>query len=565
MGETESENTKTANQAWRKRPRRFAPKSRLGCKTCKIRRIKCDLARPSCVKCQSTGRTCDGYGETSLVVETEIRPIHDPNERLDEAGSWDNHQTLTRINPHHRKQWHMRHHQRVVSPNLRPFMILPAAESGQTEAMGFFEYISIKHLNEYYPCDSWRNTLMYFSQTVPAVRYAAMALALVQRNHVSSHRIHQPRQPDTAALYCYNRAIQLLLTQDLGDSPEGTAITLLVCYLFTCFDHMAGNHPQAMRHLRGGVELSRNVDQALLSISSNTYSDAQPSGPQAFIRQVASRIRRLDLQAVLFLIDWTPADIQETLTSHSLPLTNAFESPEEATDHLHILIARVMRLRWTEQETPSTGDISAALKGIVLRQLETWHRLFDNMLRQAGISNNTDFTTSSLISLLRLQYTMAWTYLSSFGPGREMEYDAFLPQFEQCVAMASDVAAAHEQYSGSLKPTFTPEIGIVPLLYIIGAKCRHPRVRREVLGILGRQPIREAAWDSIQATKVVELIIKIEEGGCGEGQMIQSMEQIPVSQRIEILWWTHVVSANRLDVRYTICMQEEWHAESLMM
>ncbi|KAJ3580377.1 hypothetical protein NPX13_g193 [Xylaria arbuscula] len=181
--------------------------------------------------------------------------------------------------------------------------------------MGFFEYISIKHLNEYYPCDSWRNTLMYFSQTVPAVRYAAMALALVQRNHVSSHRIHQPRQPDTAALYCYNRAIQLLLTQDLGDSPEGTAITLLVCYLFTCFDHMAGNHPQAMRHLRGGVELSRNVDQALLSISSNTYSDAQPSGPQAFIRQVASRIRRLDLQAVLFLIDWTPADIQETLTS----------------------------------------------------------------------------------------------------------------------------------------------------------------------------------------------------------------------------------------------------------
>ncbi|KAJ3580378.1 hypothetical protein NPX13_g192 [Xylaria arbuscula] len=187
------------------------------------------------------------------------------------------------------------------------------------------------------------------------------------------------------------------------------------------------------------------------------------------------------------------------------------------------------------------------------------------MLRQAGISNNTDFTTSSLISLLRLQYTMAWTYLSSFGPGREMEYDAFLPQFEQCVAMASDVAAAHEQYSGSLKPTFTPEIGIVPLLYIIGAKCRHPRVRREVLRILGRQPIREAAWDSIQATKVVELIIKIEEGGCGEGQMIQSMEQIPVSQRIEILWWTHVVSANRLDVRYTICMQEEWHAESLMM
>jgi hypothetical protein len=27
--------TKMANQAWRKKPRQFAPKSRLGCKTCK--------------------------------------------------------------------------------------------------------------------------------------------------------------------------------------------------------------------------------------------------------------------------------------------------------------------------------------------------------------------------------------------------------------------------------------------------------------------------------------------------------------------------------------------------
>ena len=36
MAETEDDNTKKANnQAWRKKPRNFAPKSRLGCKTCK--------------------------------------------------------------------------------------------------------------------------------------------------------------------------------------------------------------------------------------------------------------------------------------------------------------------------------------------------------------------------------------------------------------------------------------------------------------------------------------------------------------------------------------------------
>ncbi len=35
MDAPKDDNTKTANQAWRKKPRKFAPKSRLGCKTCK--------------------------------------------------------------------------------------------------------------------------------------------------------------------------------------------------------------------------------------------------------------------------------------------------------------------------------------------------------------------------------------------------------------------------------------------------------------------------------------------------------------------------------------------------
>ena len=43
----------------RKRPNQ--PKTRTGCITCKIRRIKCDEQKPSCSKCLSTGRACDGY------------------------------------------------------------------------------------------------------------------------------------------------------------------------------------------------------------------------------------------------------------------------------------------------------------------------------------------------------------------------------------------------------------------------------------------------------------------------------------------------------------------------
>ncbi|KAI0447473.1 hypothetical protein F4803DRAFT_324818 [Xylaria telfairii] len=573
MDEIKNENTKAANQAWRKKPRKFAPKSRLGCKTCKIRRIKCDLSRPSCMKCQSTGRTCDGYNETPPAFKTGIESSHYyHNEKADRAESYDSYHPCTTISASQPKQWD----DGLFLQDLGPFMILPVTGPAQTEAMSFFEYISIKHLNEYQPCESWRQSLMFFSQTVPSVRHAAIALALIHRNYLdrdSSNRVHRPQPlkgwfPDKAPLFHYNRAIQLLLNQKAGDSTETTAITLLVCYLFTCFDHLAGNDVQAMKHLRGGVELSRNIDKVILN-KNNVYDDANPLGDHTLIGQVIRQIRRLDMQAVTFLTNWTPTGIQETLLSPLPPSDGAFRSFDQAADHLQILVARVMRLRNMEFEMSMAGRMPpspSSLKDIVLGQLETWSSLFENMLRR-GSSYEPDSESYPLVLLLRLQHTTVWTFLSSYGPGREMEYDNFLPQFQKCVALAGDVAAAHERYSGSLMPTFTPEIGILPVLYIIGVKCRDPGVRREVLSILRRQPIREAVWDSISAARVVERAIEIEEGGSDEGGRAQSMEQIAIWQRIEALSWTYVVreqSAPGLDIRYTFCSREGLHTESLM-
>ncbi|EFX05269.1 GTP-binding protein [Grosmannia clavigera kw1407] len=346
---------------------------------------------------------------------------------------------------------------------------------------------------------------------MPSVRYAAIAQGLIYRNYVdadSSNRAHQLQLskdwlPDKAPLFHYNRAIQLLLNQENGDNTETIAITLLVCYLFTCFDHLAGNHVRALKHLQGGVELSRNAD-----------IDARPSAVRTLIYQVSSQIRRLDMQAETFLVDWTPADIQEILASQLPSSVSIFQSVDQAADHLQILVARVMRLHNSQQQLSTRGDmsLSSSFKVILLEQLETWLSLFENMLPQ-GSSCDTSVETYPLISLLRLQHTIAWTLLASYGPGGEMCYDSFLPQFQRCVALAGDIAAAHERYSGSIKPTFTPEIGIAPVLYIIGVKCRQRLVRREALSILQRRAIREAVWDSTVAAKVVERVIEIEEGG----------------------------------------------------
>ncbi|KAK4461504.1 hypothetical protein QBC42DRAFT_203560 [Cladorrhinum samala] len=569
------ENTKTANQAWRKRPRKFAPKSRLGCKTCKIRRVKCDQSRPSCLKCKSTGRICDGYSEPEIppAFKTELdgsRPYY-----KDMTNS-----TSTAYLPMHHHCDANRPSRLPMSQNLGPFMVLPVTGPAQEEAMSFFEYISIKDLSGYHIGESWPKTLMHFSQTVPSVRYAAVALALVHRDYLdraTTGRLNAPTDwlPGKAPLLYYNRAIQLLLSQPTGanSDTETTAITLVVCYLFTCFDQLTGNYVQAMKHLRGGVELLRSRDNYSVLNKNSTHNVAKTSGIDTLICQVARQIRRLDMQAVLFLVDWTPANIQDTLMAQLPPPDIAFRSIEQAADHLQVLVAQVMQLRNSldQQMLPTSDEVPPQPSlnvNVVLEQLDQWSNLFDNMMLQRSSSHETDSETyRRLTSLLRLHHTVAWTYLSSScGPGREMEYDKFLPQFQKCVGLAREVVAAaeHEVHRlGSLKPTFTPEIGILPALYIIGVKCRHPAVRREILSILRRQTVREAVWDSTCTATVVERVIEIEESGRweeGEG-VVQDMQQIAVWQRIETMSW--VQSTGRVDIRYTFCTQDGFHFESL--
>ncbi|KAL2855184.1 hypothetical protein BJX68DRAFT_274141 [Aspergillus pseudodeflectus] len=617
-------NTKMANHAWRKKPRRSAPKSRLGCRTCKIRRIKCDLSRPSCLRCSSTGRTCDGYNEMphALKIENTKTSGRHCNRKADTVESCDKtcHScTITRTSQPRPKPGHG-----LIPQNLEPFMVLPMTEPGHAEAVRFFEYHSIKRLNEYNPCQSWRETLMFFSQTVPAVRSAAVALALIQRKYLDCNGRPQcsdskleDGSPDKAPLFYYNRAIELLLTQEVGDGIHATAITLLVCYLFICFDHLAGNDVQAVKHLRGGMELARTINKDTLHYGHGHDDFVQPSKTRSLICQVARQIRRLDMQAVTFMVDWTPADIREEeeeeeeeeifMSSQQLPLlcdnsndSSAFCSLDHAADTLQILVARVVRLCNTGQQVSPLGKmppLPSSLGDVVLTELETWSALFENMLLAQG--GNLDRmmeseSRSSFVSLLRLQHTIARILVSTAGPGREIEYDKYTPQFEQCVALAGAVAASSSSYSGSSSlinnpsrkaaptatatatatatPAFTPEIGIVPVLYIIGVKCRHPVVRRDALNILRRHRIREAIWDSVVTARVVERVIKIEEGGNGEekgqgqAELVQSAADIPAGRRVQAL--SFVVEAGgggRADITYTFCAREGVYVESLVI
>ncbi|KAF2176527.1 hypothetical protein K469DRAFT_606836 [Zopfia rhizophila CBS 207.26] len=54
-----------------KRSTKRRVKGRSGCTTCRKRKIKCDENKPSCQKCITTGRTCDGYESPFILFTSE--------------------------------------------------------------------------------------------------------------------------------------------------------------------------------------------------------------------------------------------------------------------------------------------------------------------------------------------------------------------------------------------------------------------------------------------------------------------------------------------------------------
>ncbi len=53
---------------------RHGSKTHTACLTCKKRRVKCGLERPSCARCVKAGRTCDGY-QLALVKGVSSRTL----------------------------------------------------------------------------------------------------------------------------------------------------------------------------------------------------------------------------------------------------------------------------------------------------------------------------------------------------------------------------------------------------------------------------------------------------------------------------------------------------------
>ncbi|KAF5007512.1 hypothetical protein FDECE_6159 [Fusarium decemcellulare] len=421
-----------------------------GCRTCKIRRIKCDEARPACSRCVSTGRKCDGYGVWT-------------------AG--------------------------LTKPRFPATLQCPSVARNVHERHGFDWFLSrtSKKIPGVFEPEFWKTLVLQASATEPAVFHAAVALGAAHKREMllaTETVALVPDEQECFMLRQYNTAITHLQTHLVAGvtDKDSAHVAAISCMLFICLEFLRGNYKTGNTHLRNGLSLLHRL-QAKPNAVDKTL--VLPSHHRSLLGDLVEVFTRLYVQSAFFgaVSDtFTVAVRQDQSDAHNSP----FLSIEAARRHLGELLNRVFRLTEQCRNMPSLSppiSISTLLddQQDIRACLKTWLRLYQSSRDRMSARADDQLQMSLACRLLLVYHSMACIMVETcIAPTNELVFDCYSSEFtsivDQCMnlwrsaaqMMAEDISSGHCTHRFS----FSADMGFILPLYYAGLKCRVPETRR---------------------------------------------------------------------------------------
>ncbi|KAK3321795.1 hypothetical protein B0H66DRAFT_552685 [Apodospora peruviana] len=495
-------NTRSTRPA-QKRERSAHNKTRTGCKTCKIRRIKCDEARPACLRCSSTRRTCDGYDE-----------------------------------PNDEKRWVV-----ITGPSLS--LSLPVALNSFPESLedepsrtsfDFFRTASVPELSRFFGRSFWSQSLLSTSHQFPAVMSAVLALASLHRRFKNGEPLIQG---DLFTARQYDKALKQLIRAISGTTAKAHCrlMSLLCGVLFTVIEVLQGCNQHALAHLDSIIKLLNEIPRTTTATGEEVLVTTD-----TVMQDLKDVILRFDVEGAIFsprrspglaLPPLPPRRDQEVLSAviqpPGLPDNPQAVSLDQAADELNHLMAHMSQFIYTTKpyrhETAGNVPLSMLLEqqDLVAHFQRWWDRAntsLDLTNIKTVIPKNPEHRMR--VALLRLHYHASWTMLQCCLHAEETAYDRYLESFRDIVrcARAAVLEDGGSYHPLSTKPaaappgsgSFSTDMGVVFPLYWTALRCRDGRLRREALALLRIYGAREGVWVPEIQTRVAARVIELEEG-----------------------------------------------------
>ncbi|KAH0829841.1 hypothetical protein FOPE_10339 [Fonsecaea pedrosoi] len=456
-------------------------KSKNGCLTCKVRRVKCDETTPFCRRCTQTGRKCEGP------VVREIRFVQ--NRPVSQSSSPSPQQMVSLLAPHHaedeRRAWHY-------------FMYGAApAFAGTVEATFWQQHIP--QLAQTYGF-VW-DTVVCLSSLAEHVPYVspisasdpAALTSITNRKHLQ-------------ALRYYHKAIvsvrRLAERGHLDDS-----VVALSYILFASVEYHHRN-----------VEIANDLMKRCSRILTDNLRllDTRPSSPasQTVHQLVASYVLKKAVVIATLGSDLSrhqgasnsAGEIFKTRSSTSSLLEARFQFDRLMNQSYEVIRHADFLPHVEESEPQKMFFLSQRLS--LLDDLQQWKSSFTAQRSQTTLELESVLIHSYLLTYWAVCYISVGACLSP----HQMAFDEYMGHFAEivehamfCLRQAADSTKVHSLLL-SLEP------GLIPPLYFCATKCRDPSLRRAALRLIRQAPKQEDSWAFVAPDRVVAKVISIEEG-----------------------------------------------------
>ncbi|KAL1598671.1 hypothetical protein SLS60_007811 [Paraconiothyrium brasiliense] len=436
----------------------------------------------------------------------------------------------------------------MTTPLIRPLSTTTTAEgSAEERSFAYFRRNTSAQFAAPFGNQLWESLVLQIGERERCVKQAIVALGALHESFTEEHLVSHLGSPITPYLLhkpswnltnlatkSYTCALRELKEYILPGTFNGLHVSLLCCILFTSFEWLRGSYAAATTHLRSGLYILRQWSS---SASTNT--------PTAhFIRkQLAPMFVRLSIQARTFSQDIVPvpwlsnglfaplvADALQKEEDHLLAARNALDvlcGEVYLDSSSHNLFSSDFRI-----SQPASFDFSL--------RLEKWLTEYHKHLLPLSSPPPHDPCPANVN--LTLWYTVLSLLQATSWTDDPMALDKYTVQFRQIVDLAgllswsssspSLISRGRRASSQALSsPRFRIDMEIVPMLYHVASKCRHPVLRREAIVLLRSSASREGLWDGWAAATLAEAIMTTEEEGFNEAELC-GPESIPRGQRV---------------------------------
>ncbi|KAL2262018.1 hypothetical protein VTK26DRAFT_2719 [Humicola hyalothermophila] len=447
-----------------------------------IRKVKCDEAKPFCMRCTKTGRRCDGYLDAKAMAQRRRRSAGPGFEGVEERRA--------------------------------PLALLcDRATPDEKRAFHFFQNVTAPCLSADLDGVFWRVLVLQICHSEPAVKHAVLAVSSLHEGMMQANTptlLADAEGRSSFALFQYNRAIAHLLDQ-MRTLDAKPLVPLLTCVLFVFIELMQNKDRESLLHLEQGrqilsllgrKEMTRNPDIDLIK------------------QHLVPMYTRLSLTSLLF--GGNPVAIPTELkTLTEIPMV--FDSIDNVRYALCDFMDECLRFA-KRSHAAKFGHVSS-------QKLQDFAKEQDYLLGRLAKfkvafslyqSTRARDASSGAISLIQIHVHTSFIWVSTALNTQETAFDDYLDTFSAIIPLATQfinsLAAGptrQEQQTADTRrflALFASEMGVIAPLYFVAAKCRHPAIRRAALRLLRRYPERRGnLWRANVMAAIAERSMRLEE------------------------------------------------------